>query len=58
VETLGLVGVFVPGVVDEFLDLIGGGQIDLVDFIQLAVEDDAARKLEAVPKISGGDRAR
>ena len=38
-----VIRVFVPGVRDEFLDLLGIGQIDFMNFGQIAVDNRAAR---------------
>jgi hypothetical protein len=38
--------VFVPGMIDEFLDLLGVAHIDLVDRGQVAVDDRAARQVQ------------
>ena len=45
VQALGFVGVLVPGVGDEFLDLLGVAQIDRVDLAPVAIDDGAAGQL-------------
>jgi hypothetical protein len=46
-QALGLVGVPVPAVVHEPLDLLGILDVDLVDLREVAVDDGAARQLQA-----------
>ncbi len=47
VETLALVRIFVPGMGDIFLDLFRVGVIYGEDLLEIAVDDRAARQLQA-----------
>ena len=53
-QSLGLVFVLEPGMGDELLDLLGIAQIDLVDLVELAVDDGAARQALVVGRIVVG----
>ncbi|MPM14565.1 hypothetical protein SDC9_60929 [bioreactor metagenome] len=46
VQALARLAIGVPGVIDEFLHLLGVARIDVVDLAQVAVDDRAARQVQ------------
>ena len=50
-QALGLVGIFVPGMGHEFLDLVGIAKVDRVNFGEIAVDDRALRQQQVRRRI-------